>query len=474
MFDADGKNPRVLLSERADPARARRGGPTARRSSSRATAPAAPSSGSTRLADRGFRRLAAIPHAMGGVYSPDGSRDRVHASRRRRTRDVWVMNADGSGAKRLTREPALDLSPTWSPDGKRLAFVSDRAGTPQIYVMGADGSSAAQAHLPGQLQPDAGLEPARRRHRLHGARRAQGVRRLRRLARDRADRARHAGPGAHERGADLGAQRAAHGVQDRPRRRRLPARRVGRARRAARRSSRRRRRRALGAGVGPARRVGDAPHGRALRRDRRRHEHGPPHSSPSGAAARSRPSSSGPRSPGSAAASTRAAGSTRRRSARPSRCSPRSRRGARARRARSSPASRRARRATRRTARSSSRPRGAAAGLAPEVISGDEEARLVYASAWRDFGGAGPLAVLDVGGGSTEFTAGDGPAPRARTSLQVGAVRLTERHVRGDPPRCRRAGARSGARARDGARAARRRWRGRRSGRRGSSASRAR
>jgi exopolyphosphatase / guanosine-5'-triphosphate,3'-diphosphate pyrophosphatase len=75
-----------------------------------------------------------------------------------------------------------------------------------------------------------------------------------------------------------------------------------------------------------------------------------------------------------------------------------------------------------------------AAGLVPEVISGDEEARLVYASAWRDFGGAGgALAVLDVGGGSTEFTFGDGPAPRGRTSLQVGAVRLTERHLRGDP-----------------------------------------
>jgi exopolyphosphatase / guanosine-5'-triphosphate,3'-diphosphate pyrophosphatase len=76
----------------------------------------------------------------------------------------------------------------------------------------------------------------------------------------------------------------------------------------------------------------------------------------------------------------------------------------------------------------------AAAGIVPEVISGDEEARLVYGSAHRDFGGGGPLAVLDVGGGSTEFIVGDGPEPRARTSLQVGAVRLTERHVRGDPP----------------------------------------
>jgi exopolyphosphatase/guanosine-5'-triphosphate,3'-diphosphate pyrophosphatase len=77
----------------------------------------------------------------------------------------------------------------------------------------------------------------------------------------------------------------------------------------------------------------------------------------------------------------------------------------------------------------------AAAGVRPEVISGDEEARLVYASAWRDFGAGhrGGLAVLDVGGGSTELTWGDGPVPQGRTSLQIGAVRLTERHVRSDP-----------------------------------------
>ncbi len=76
----------------------------------------------------------------------------------------------------------------------------------------------------------------------------------------------------------------------------------------------------------------------------------------------------------------------------------------------------------------------AQAGLAPEVIAGEEEARLVYRSAWRDFGAPGsPLAVLDVGGGSTEFTWGKGPAPQGRRSLQVGAVRLTERAVDSDP-----------------------------------------
>jgi exopolyphosphatase/guanosine-5'-triphosphate,3'-diphosphate pyrophosphatase len=76
----------------------------------------------------------------------------------------------------------------------------------------------------------------------------------------------------------------------------------------------------------------------------------------------------------------------------------------------------------------------AAAGISPEVISGEEEARLVHASAWRDFGAPGrPLAVVDVGGGSTEFTWGDGPSPRGRESLQIGAVRLAERCPTADP-----------------------------------------
>jgi exopolyphosphatase / guanosine-5'-triphosphate,3'-diphosphate pyrophosphatase len=80
----------------------------------------------------------------------------------------------------------------------------------------------------------------------------------------------------------------------------------------------------------------------------------------------------------------------------------------------------------------------AAAGVVPEVISGEEEARLVYRSAWRDFGSpagaaATTLAVLDVGGGSTEFTFGRGPEPLGRVSLQIGAVRLTERLAEQDP-----------------------------------------
>lgn len=76
-----------------------------------------------------------------------------------------------------------------------------------------------------------------------------------------------------------------------------------------------------------------------------------------------------------------------------------------------------------------------AAGVEIEVISGDLEAALAYESARRDFGGtAGALAVVDIGGGSTELVYGEGDRVGFRRSFDVGAVRLTERHLHSDPP----------------------------------------
>jgi exopolyphosphatase/guanosine-5'-triphosphate,3'-diphosphate pyrophosphatase len=76
-------------------------------------------------------------------------------------------------------------------------------------------------------------------------------------------------------------------------------------------------------------------------------------------------------------------------------------------------------------------------GVRPRVIAGDEEARLTFRGALSGLDLAGRLLVFDVGGGSTELIVGlaTGAAPsEGRVSLDIGSVRLFERHVRSDPP----------------------------------------
>ncbi len=61
-------------------------------------------------------------------------------SERDGNKEIYVMNADGTGQTRLTENPAADFEPTWSPDRTRLAFASNRDGNNEIYVMNADGT----------------------------------------------------------------------------------------------------------------------------------------------------------------------------------------------------------------------------------------------------------------------------------------------------------------------------------------------
>ncbi len=82
-------------------------------------------------------------------------------------------------------------------------------------------------------------------------------------------------------------------------------------------------------------------------------------------------------------------------------------------------------------------------GVSPEVISGAEEAALAFDGAVRNLAvpPAGPVLVVDIGGGSTELVLGavgpdSGPdsGPEAGHSMDIGSVRLHERHLHSDPP----------------------------------------
>ena len=73
-------------------------------------------------------------------------------------------------------------------------------------------------------------------------------------------------------------------------------------------------------------------------------------------------------------------------------------------------------------------------GVPPEVVSGDEEAALSFDGATRGLDPTqGPFLVMDIGGGSTELVLGTS-SPEAALSVDVGCVRLTERHLTDDPP----------------------------------------
>jgi exopolyphosphatase/guanosine-5'-triphosphate,3'-diphosphate pyrophosphatase len=82
-------------------------------------------------------------------------------------------------------------------------------------------------------------------------------------------------------------------------------------------------------------------------------------------------------------------------------------------------------------------------GVPPEVISGEEEAWLSFTGATRELAGTplaaedacpAPYLVTDIGGGSTEFILGGPGRVAGERSVNIGCVRLTERHLHGDPP----------------------------------------
>jgi exopolyphosphatase/guanosine-5'-triphosphate,3'-diphosphate pyrophosphatase len=76
-------------------------------------------------------------------------------------------------------------------------------------------------------------------------------------------------------------------------------------------------------------------------------------------------------------------------------------------------------------------------GVAPEVLTGTEEAMLSFSGATAELAASdhGPFLVADIGGGSTEFVLGEPGEPAVQAiSVNIGCVRMTERHLHGDPP----------------------------------------
>ncbi len=87
------------------------------------------------------------------AISPDGtqiifSRTRIDEVNDRSRSNLWVVDVEGKRLRELTHGNWRDSSPTWSPDGKRIAFLSDRDGTTQVHILWHDTREVAQlTHL---------------------------------------------------------------------------------------------------------------------------------------------------------------------------------------------------------------------------------------------------------------------------------------------------------------------------------------
>jgi TolB protein len=80
--------------------------------------------------------------ASNAAWSPDGEKLAFNSDRDEGNTEIYVVNVDGTGLERLTRNPADDLHPAWSPDGTQIAFYSsDYTDIPMLYVMDAVGSN---------------------------------------------------------------------------------------------------------------------------------------------------------------------------------------------------------------------------------------------------------------------------------------------------------------------------------------------
>lgn len=92
------------------------------------------------------------------AWSPDGKTLAVSLSREGGSQ-IFLINPDGSGVRRLTSSSAIDTEPRYSPDGKWIYFTSDRGGSPQIYRMPANGGEPQRVTFEGSYNVSPRLSP---------------------------------------------------------------------------------------------------------------------------------------------------------------------------------------------------------------------------------------------------------------------------------------------------------------------------
>jgi len=89
----------------------------------------------------GERRQVSARAGVNGAptWSPDGRKLALTLGGSAGNPDIFVLDLATQGLTRITDDPAIDTEPEWSPDGRSLYFTSDRAGSPQIYEISAQG-----------------------------------------------------------------------------------------------------------------------------------------------------------------------------------------------------------------------------------------------------------------------------------------------------------------------------------------------
>lgn len=94
-----------------------------------------------------------LEYAFDPQISPDGSRvvyvrDVMDTMKDRARSELWIVNVDGSGHRRLTGGDGQESSPRWSPDGKKVAYVSRSGGSSEIHVLWTETGGTADLRTP--------------------------------------------------------------------------------------------------------------------------------------------------------------------------------------------------------------------------------------------------------------------------------------------------------------------------------------